>query len=170
MFTNKLKSVSDRWLYLLTYNNWLITRWLCGFWIVYCMGNNSRCFLFQVRTSRNPGLEHHGWLLCAFEFQVSNQSWCLEHLPTMRSDIKWLYEPKAGVSIVSCTTGNIFQCFSCLTSTWVCLQNGSYLMCNPSQLRSSWNGPLTRYGKLQVAHAPGMPGTFPPAANFKGNR
>ena len=34
----------------------------------------------------------------------------------------------------------------------------------------SWRGPLTRYGKLQVAHAPGMPGTFPPAANFKGNR
>ena len=31
------------------------------------------------------------------------------------------------------------------------------------------HGPLTRYGKLQVAHAPGMPGTFSPAANFKGN-
>ena len=23
------------------------------------------------------------------------------------------------------------------------------------------NGPLTRYAKLRVAHAPGMPGTFP---------
>ena len=34
----------------------------------------------------------------------------------------------------------------------------------------AYHGPLTRYGKLQVAHAPGMPGTFPPAANFKGNR
>ena len=32
------------------------------------------------------------------------------------------------------------------------------------------HGPLTRYAKLQVAHAPGMPGTFPPAADFKGNR
>ena len=32
------------------------------------------------------------------------------------------------------------------------------------------NGPLTRYAKLQVAHAPGMPGTFSPAADFKGNR
>ena len=31
-------------------------------------------------------------------------------------------------------------------------------------------GPLTRYVKLQVAHAPGMPGTFSPAADFKGNR
>ena len=31
------------------------------------------------------------------------------------------------------------------------------------------NGPLTRYVKLQVAHAPGMPGTFSPAADFKGN-
>ena len=33
-----------------------------------------------------------------------------------------------------------------------------------------WHGPLTGYVKLQVAHAPGMPGTFSPAADFKGNR
>ena len=32
------------------------------------------------------------------------------------------------------------------------------------------HGTLTRYVKLQVAHAPGMPGTFPPAADFKENR
>ena len=32
------------------------------------------------------------------------------------------------------------------------------------------HGPLTRYVKLQVAHAPGMPGTFSPAADFKWNR
>ena len=32
------------------------------------------------------------------------------------------------------------------------------------------HGPLTIYVKLQVAHAPGMPGTFHPAAEFKGNR
>ena len=32
------------------------------------------------------------------------------------------------------------------------------------------HGPLTRYVKLQVAHAPGMPGTFSPAADFKGYR
>ena len=31
------------------------------------------------------------------------------------------------------------------------------------------DGPLTRYVKLQVAHAPGMPGTFSPTADFKGN-
>ena len=31
------------------------------------------------------------------------------------------------------------------------------------------NGPLTRYVKLRVAHAPGMPETFYPAADFKGN-
>ena len=34
----------------------------------------------------------------------------------------------------------------------------------------SRHGPLTRYVKLQVAHAPGMPGTFSPAADYKGNR
>ena len=32
------------------------------------------------------------------------------------------------------------------------------------------HGPLTRYVKLQVAHAPGMPGTFSYAADFNGNR
>ena len=32
------------------------------------------------------------------------------------------------------------------------------------------NGPLTRYVKLRVAHAPGMPGTFSPATKFKGKR
>ena len=30
--------------------------------------------------------------------------------------------------------------------------------------------PLTNYVKLRVAHAPGMPGTFSPAADFKRNR
>ena len=35
---------------------------------------------------------------------------------------------------------------------------------------TSAHGPLTRYAKLQVAHAPGMPGTFPPCADFEGNR
>ena len=29
------------------------------------------------------------------------------------------------------------------------------------------HGPLTRYGKSQVAHAPGMPGTFPPRPTSK---
>ena len=32
------------------------------------------------------------------------------------------------------------------------------------------HGPLDRYVKLRVAHAPGMPGTFFPATDFKGNR
>ena len=31
------------------------------------------------------------------------------------------------------------------------------------------HGPLARYVKLCVAHAPGMPGTFSPATDFKGN-
>ena len=40
----------------------------------------------------------------------------------------------------------------------------------PHKIYYPYNGPLTRYVKLQVAHAPGMPGTFSPAADFKGNR
>ena len=34
----------------------------------------------------------------------------------------------------------------------------------------TFHGPLTRYVKLQVAHAPGMPGTFSPPADLIGNR
>ena len=32
------------------------------------------------------------------------------------------------------------------------------------------NGPLTRYVKLRVAHAPGVPGNVFPATDFKGDR
>ena len=32
------------------------------------------------------------------------------------------------------------------------------------------NGPLSRHGKLRVAHAPAMPETFSPPTDFKGNR
>ena len=32
-----------------------------------------------------------------------------------------------------------------------------------------FNGPLVRYVRLRVAHAPGMPGTFFPPTDFKGN-
>ena len=32
------------------------------------------------------------------------------------------------------------------------------------------HGPLARYVKLRVAHAPGMPGKISPAAEFEGNR
>ena len=38
----------------------------------------------------------------------------------------------------------------------------------PLLLAKYWS--LARYVKLQVAHAPGMPGKFSPAADFKGNR
>ena len=34
---------------------------------------------------------------------------------------------------------------------------------------STSHAPLIRYVRLQVAHAPGMPRTFSPPANFKGN-
>ena len=41
---------------------------------------------------------------------------------------------------------------------------------SPVSTKATHNGPLTRYVKLRVAHAPGMPGTISPAADFKGNR
>ena len=36
--------------------------------------------------------------------------------------------------------------------------------------KKSIYGPLTIYVKLRIAHAPGMPGTFSPPTDFKGNR
>ena len=36
-------------------------------------------------------------------------------------------------------------------------------------VHGQYNGPLTRYVKLRVAHAPGMPGTFSPPPNSKEN-
>ena len=36
--------------------------------------------------------------------------------------------------------------------------------------KSIRDGPLARYVNLQIAHASGMPGTFFPIADFKGNR
>ena len=33
---------------------------------------------------------------------------------------------------------------------------------SPSSIKNLLNGPLARYAKLRIAHAPGMPGTFSP--------
>ena len=44
------------------------------------------------------------------------------------------------------------------------------VIADANQLNLECHGPLTRYVKLQVAHASGMPGTFPPATGFKGKR
>ena len=76
-------------------------------------------------------------------------------------------------------------------SIWWRLMNSSYIpnaiLSNFSSLKKSYatyipiriirfmygklyHGPLTRYVKLRVAHAPGMPGAFSPADDFKGNR
>ena len=65
-----------------------------------------------------------------------------------------------------------------LRVTGLCEGNPSITSGLPSQRPSDvenasiWrchHGPLARYVKLQVAHAPGMLGTFSPAADFKGN-
>ena len=46
---------------------------------------------------------------------------------------------------------------------YLSIQNGNiWGMC--------FNGPLASYVKLRVAHAPGMPGMFFPASDFKGNQ
>ena len=54
--------------------------------------------------------------------------------------------------------------------TWYSGQNLNASLNTQKTHHISRYGPLTRYVKLQVAHAPGMPGTFSPAADFKGNR
>ena len=70
----------------------------------------------------------------------------------------------------ACTIMQQFIAFSLwstidnITWTW------TWSFVNLLTICGRWYGPLTRYVKLQVAHAPGMPGTFSPAAEFKGNR
>ena len=75
---------------------------------------------------------------------------------------------------------NVSRCFESLSPAFsqrrqvdnYSLMIGSYsqrfhqLACTKSHCL----GPLTRYVKSRVAHAPGMPGTFSPAAEFKGKR
>ena len=51
-------------------------------------------------------------------------------------------------------------------SKWLCW----VILCVVSHFSSLWHGPLAKYVKLRVAHAPGMPRTFFPAADFTGNR
>ena len=58
----------------------------------------------------------------------------------------------------------------------LCNHMSTYGLASPSPIDhmktslSFKHGPLARYVKLQVAHAPGMSGTFSPADDFKGNR
>ena len=64
---------------------------------------------------------------------------------------------------------------SCMVVHWHWRNLRNNPLITPASMRVAMenrgnNGPLTRYVKLQVAHAPGMPGTFSPAADFKGNR
>ena len=49
-----------------------------------------------------------------------------------------------------------------LTVTYLFLVE-SLQQSNPSKMSCGCNGPLARYVKLRVAHAPGMPGTFSPS-------
>ena len=55
---------------------------------------------------------------------------------------------------IHCTAGNNYD------SYWDNLESDQTEPVRPT---------TTRYVKLQVAHAPGMPGTFSPATKFKGN-
>ena len=64
---------------------------------------------------------------------------------------------------LACPWGWCMGCLSPLTRarvniTWTHFINDFYCACH---------GPLTRYIKLRVAHAPGMPGTFPPPPTEK---
>ena len=69
-----------------------------------------------------------------------------------------------------------FNCVIVMRSTPRCCQMSTFSTIKTIRgrlllrLLSTSHGPLTRLVKLWVAHAPGMPGTFSPAADFKGNR
>ena len=77
--------------------------------------------------------------------------WCIEYITTIVS------------SVVFGVSGN-------LPATNQNSRNSMHRCISPNVLKRADHWPLTRYVKLRVAHAPGMPGTFSPAAEFKGNR
>ena len=65
--------------------------------------------------------------------------------------------------------GNARMCFGEMRGDRQPLRS-TYMIDGIRYERYHGNGPLTRYVKLHVAHAPGMSGTFSPAVDFKGNR
>ena len=58
------------------------------------------------------------------------------------------------------------SCISPLCKFWPHQRNPTFGCSNPD-VRWLVYGPLTRYVKLQVAHAPGTPGTFSPRRRFQ---
>ena len=57
---------------------------------------------------------------------------------------------------------------------WLAMVPNLFTIMTMMVMSATWihlitHGPLTCHAKLRVAHAPGMPGTFP-ATDFKGNR
>ena len=48
------------------------------------------------------------------------------------------------------------------SGSYVCQESNISCVTKASACHHTLNGPLTRYVKLRVAHAPGMPGTFSP--------
>ena len=62
--------------------------------------------------------------------------------------------------------GFLFNVIKYTATKWKCAD----VSCSLEVTTIQTNGPLARYVKLWVAHAPGMPGTFSPPADFKGSR
>ena len=73
-----------------------------------------------------------------------------------------IWHHSSGLVLGQVNNGSSSVCY--MKQWWKCIDPQKCLLQNVD------NGPLTRYVKLQVAHAPGMPGTFSPAADFKENR
>ena len=129
-----------------------------------CAGNAGNVFprrRFQRKPLvSDPGM-HHG--TC-----VTHVSWCMSGSLTCGDGENVPGIPGACAPVILRIWQETHGCVMC--RWWIAKMSKRKPMPSIHLTDSCSNGPLTRYAKLQVAHAPGMPGTFSPAADFKGNR
>ena len=100
------------------------------------------------------------------------------HTPPGDHEINQYSEPPqipTPKSVTDCLSSSYFQYFVvyCLLTVKFNCRANNRVECLSLMLTTRcviYHGPLTRYVRLCVAHAPGMPGTFSPTADFKGNR
>ena len=107
------------------------------------------------------------WIMFIFNMTVPIDEscivlvWCWS-LVSISSDLEVQWNPCESINRLTMLKCTILLTPMSLLITLVNEEVITYLTAN-----SSHNGPLTRYAKSRVAHAPGMPGTFSPPPTSK---
>ena len=88
-----------------------------------------------------------------------------KHMPKPKKTMKYYSLSKIGV--IGCDWTELLM-YACMVVVRYSYDGGK----TDTTIDQWWydNGPLTRYVKLRVVYAPGMPGTFSTSLTSKGNR